>query len=60
MTALCETYGEEDFDAVVEIHQLTTSFLKKVLQMADNLVNSLTSTTAWIGARNLSIKCRMS
>lgn len=50
VTALCEAYGEEDFDAVVERHQLTFSVLKKGLQMADNLVISLTSTNAWIGA----------
>jgi len=50
MTALCEAYGEIDFDAVVERHQLTTSVLKKGFQMADNLVISLTSTIAWVGA----------
>ena len=50
VTALCEAYGEEDFDAVVERCQLTISVLKKGLQMADNLVISLTSTNAWIGA----------
>lgn len=60
VTALCEGYGEEDFDAVVERHQLTTSVLKKGLHMADSLVISLTSTIAWIGAWNLSIIWRMS
>jgi len=50
VTALCEAYVEEDFDAVVERHQLTTSVLKKGLQMADNLVTSVTLTIAWIGA----------
>jgi hypothetical protein len=49
MTALCEAYGEEGFDAVVERHRLITSILKKGLQMADNLVISLTSTIAWVG-----------
>jgi hypothetical protein len=49
VTALCEAYGA-DCDAVVERHQLTTSVLKKGLHMADNLVISLTSTIAWIGA----------
>lgn len=48
--ALCEAYGEEDFDAVVERHQLTTIVLKKGLQMADSFVISLMSTIAWIGA----------
>lgn len=50
VTALCEAYGEEDFVAVVESHQLTISVLNKGLLVADNLVISLTSTNAWIGA----------
>jgi broad specificity phosphatase PhoE len=38
VTSLCEAGGEEDFDAVVERHQLTASVLKKGLQIADYLV----------------------
>jgi hypothetical protein len=61
LAALSDTEDEEDAYAIVERLQLTTSSLKKGLQMVDEIVyHFLRSTVSWISAYNISRIWRLS
>jgi len=58
LTSLTERDDQEDSDAVVKRHQLTSSAQKKRLQMADDLVSHMFEVNHFIN-RCLEIKHKM-